>query len=234
MDPIATNLEICFAFYKLDRAGRLGVLEGYAARYIHGTSFAEPADLVQEALTRALEGSRQWPLRASFVVFMCLAMRSIAESDRNRNGQELSRSLSIDDEDASSGIVPKAPSLSPEEMLGLMQQLRAAAEAVNLARKSLGEDDAPANNVIDGLLQGMAPREIREQWTMSARTFDSARHRAARTLRDATDRVLSERNARGAARNSASAQCGGNPEQVDQTLNISSRTPKPRPARRKM
>lgn len=186
MTKHATNLQIIEAYEELTNKERT-VLRRYARKHIRGTSFFEPDDLVNETLARALERSRKWPLSAPFSIFMCLAMRSVAEADRGRPDNKLAWADPFIEArgDASGGQSLASP---VEARLIALEKLRDAAKAVRLARAALG-DDAEAHRAIDGMLQGVPPRETCAAHSMSAAAFDAARQRATRRLKDAVSVV---------------------------------------------
>lgn len=60
--------------YRLDLAART---------CLFGTEFREPAEIIHEALVRALDGSRRWPhQRVPFVAFLIRTMQSLADASR--------------------------------------------------------------------------------------------------------------------------------------------------------
>ncbi|MFM0298711.1 hypothetical protein PQQ99_01100 [Paraburkholderia sediminicola] len=182
----STITEIGAAFLALSDDNQKA-LSQYAARHIGGTSFAEPEDLIQETITRALEGTRRWPKHVPFTLFMCLTMRSVAEGDRSRNDNKFTAPISAEAfVDRPSPLQKTSPSI--EDHLITYERMAQAAVAVCLARSAL-EGDEQAQRVIDALVFGMTPREACAEFLMSLGDFDSARHRAARRLRDAGMRV---------------------------------------------
>jgi hypothetical protein len=55
---------------------------------LSGTEFQDPNEILNEAVVRALNGSRQWPAdRVPFVAFVIMTMRSIADSSREAPAQ---------------------------------------------------------------------------------------------------------------------------------------------------
>ncbi|MGF6642449.1 hypothetical protein [Paraburkholderia sp. GAS82] len=159
------------------------ILENYAAQQIGGTSFAEPKDLVQETITRALEGTRRWPKHVHFRLFMCLTMKSVAEGDRSRNENKFTVPVSAD-EFVDRPSLLQQETYSIEDRLIAYERLWQASRAVELARAALRVDEH-AQRAIDALIVGFAPREARAAFLMDESEFDAARHRAARRLREA-------------------------------------------------
>lgn len=162
-------------------------VQDYAARHIRGTSFAEPDDLIQETMTRLLAGSRKWPLRAPFGLFLRLAMRSIAQSEWAQRDKGLVVQMP-EDFDIDTRLADVEAGSPVELRLLALERLREAHEAVAVAREALGADFA-AQGVIDGIVWGTPPRETRAELGVSEREFDAARQRAGRRLRDAVENI---------------------------------------------
>ena len=182
----ATIKEIGDAFVALSEDNHKALCS-YAAQLIGATSFAEPKDLVQETVTRTLEGTRRWPKHVPFTLFMRLTMRSVAEGDRSRNDNRFTAPISAEAfAERPSPLQMTSPSI--EDHLIMYERLKQAAVAVSLARSALGSDEQ-AQLVIDAMVLGMTPREACAEFQMGLGDFDSARHRAARRLRDAGTRV---------------------------------------------
>lgn len=163
--------------------GELLALRHAARRYIDGTRFSEPLDLVHEALSLSLDGRRNWPTHIDFGLFMAMTMRSIADADRKRHENALSTRASAED------LIEMAPHWagshpSVEDELIVAQDALAASSAVDMAMAGL-EGDEDAKNVIHGMMAGLSPRDIRSSFQMSAKSFDSAKHRAMRKIKNA-------------------------------------------------
>ncbi|WP_321865395.1 hypothetical protein [Paraburkholderia tropica] len=162
-------------------------LHDYAARHIRGTSFAEPDDLIQETMTRILAGTRKWPLRAPFGLFIRLAMRSVAQAEWAQRDKRVIVSMP-EDFDIENRLADTDTGSSVEARLLALERLREANEAVTLARRALGED-LTAQGVIDGIVWGTPPRETMAELGVGERDFDAARQRAGRRLREAAEIV---------------------------------------------
>lgn len=178
----ATPMQLISAYKKLT-PGDLATLRGYARKHIRGTSFAQPNDLIQETMTRALEGVRKWPLQVPFGLFFCLAMRSVADADRTQGANQLIAQLPAEF-NIEERVGDTSTGSSVEDRLILLERLREAQEAIAIARAALGEDH-DAQRVIDGIVLGASPREMRAELGATERDFDAARQRAGRRLREA-------------------------------------------------
>ncbi len=128
-------------------------------------------DLLNEAVARALEGSRPWPAGVPIVAFLAGVMRSIASEHWRRFRHEasffsLSQPTARDEPIASQG--------DPERNL-------AAIEALAALDKAFAGDRAAAE-ILAGVAAGLSAGEIRERYGMSMTDYDSARKRIRRTL----------------------------------------------------
>jgi RNA polymerase sigma-70 factor (ECF subfamily) len=132
------------------------------------------ADVLHEAIARALDGSRKWPPGVPILAFLSGIMRSICE-DQWRRARRDSEIL-VRDEDVSdlcpSGDEVKSP--GPERII-------AAAQSV-AAIDQLFACDPLALKVIAGLAEGLTPPEIRNRYGMSEREYDTTRKRMRRAL----------------------------------------------------
>lgn len=135
------------------------------------------SDLLQEAFTRLLDGSRQRPDGVPIVAFLAGVMRSLKAEHWRRMRSEANQlpklrvSLEIadcqDDE-------PCDPMPDPERRLIAIQELAAIDQ--------LFEDDPSARQIIAGLAEGQSPDKIRASYGMSKTDYDSTRKRMRRVL----------------------------------------------------
>jgi len=188
----ATALDITTAYGNLSPQEKTKLVR-YAVGKISGTSFPEPLDLIHETLVRMYGRTRKWPLTVPFCLFMCLAMKSVAEADRSSNESKLVKLSSHESTSDQSATAPnKQPSI--EDYLITLEKLASAAVAVDLARQKLSNDQN-ALNALEGLLWGLSPRETCTKFALSEDDFDAARHRVSRRLREA-GRTVAESTAR--------------------------------------
>ena len=144
-----------------------------------GLSDLDWRDLLQEAVTRLLDGSRRWPRNISLVVFLRETMRSIVSDywRRRRSSVILLESDLLRAEDAEhSDIIGNAqdPTRNPE---------REAAAAETLARVTeIFQDDCEARTVIAGMAYGKSPKEIQEEASMTPRQYATTQRRIRRNL----------------------------------------------------
>jgi len=134
-------------------------------------------DLLQEALTRVLVGSRRQPDGVPVVAFLAGVMRSLkTEHWRHvlkESGGDLP--LRIDQTHGDSRDVELCDPLpSPERLLSAQQELTAI--------ERLFADDAMALRIIAGLGEGLSAEQIRAAMGISKTDYDSARRRMRRRL----------------------------------------------------
>jgi RNA polymerase sigma-70 factor (ECF subfamily) len=132
------------------------------------------ADVLHEAIARALDGSRKWPPGVPILAFLSGIMRSICE-DQWRRARRDSEIL-VRDEDVSDlcALGDEIKSPDPERIV-------AAAQSV-AAIDRLFASDPLALKIIAGLAEGLTPPEIRKHYGMSEREYDTTRKRMRRAL----------------------------------------------------
>ncbi len=124
------------------------------------------ADLLHEAIRRALDGARRWPHGVPLVAFLAGIMRSVWSEQRRRPSPE-ALPAALEDE-----VVDAAP--GPERIV-------AAAQAVGAIYR-LFAGDAPALAVLAGLAEGLPAAQIRTASGLSETEYDSTRRRMRRAL----------------------------------------------------
>lgn len=135
------------------------------------------SDLLQEAFTRVLEGSRQQPAGVPMVAFLAGVMRSIKEQYwrqyRKGAGQQ-PKSL------AHLGDIKLQEKELTDPAPGVERQL-IAVEAM-AAINELFKDDLPARQIIAALYEGLTAEETCSTYAMSTTDYDSTRKRIRRAL----------------------------------------------------
>ncbi len=134
-------------------------------------------DLLQEAITRVLVGSRRQPQGVTIVPFLAGVMRSL-KSEHWRRTQSRSgapRALGLDRQSGDSREIDLPdPSPDPERSLVAQQELTAI--------RRLFADDVVALQIITGLGDGLSAERIRSRNRISKTEYDSARKRMRRRL----------------------------------------------------
>ncbi|WEY40099.1 hypothetical protein [Paraburkholderia sp. SUR17] len=174
----ATTQQIIQAFKGLTPRERKG-LRFAGDRLSEAMGSDGGCDLLQEALLRMLDGRRKWPLHIRFDFYVYRVMDSIAHGERKRHRHELGFSSPFDHCDAGGGW--RCPGPTPEQAAIAAEELRLAARAALRARLSLGSDLDRA--VLDGMLDGETPAEIRAALRLASRDYELARQRVMGRLR---------------------------------------------------
>ena len=134
-------------------------------------------DLLQEALTRVLVGSRRQPEGVTMVAFVAGIMRSLKAEHWRRalKGSSGHDALRIDQASNESREVElRDPAPEPERWLCARQELTAI--------EALFVHDPMALKIIAGLSEGHSAEQIRVATGMSKTDYDSARRRMRRAL----------------------------------------------------
>jgi len=129
------------------------------------------ADVLHEAITRALDGSRKWPPDVPILAFLSGIMRSICDDQWRRARREIE--VFVRDADLVE-LCASAISATPERVVNAAQSLAAIDQ--------LFASDPLALKVIAGLAEGLTPTEICKLHAMSERQYDSTRKRMRRAL----------------------------------------------------
>lgn len=175
----ATTSQILDAFQLLS-AQELRALHLYAESNL-SAPYSEPLDLIHEALHRSLDGRRNWPIHVQFVVFMMQTIKSIVGHDRERIENQAARNVAIDSDWPERST--EGATSSVEEQVIAFEQVERARKAAARARDQLRGDEV-AQKVLDGVIAGLSPREACDHYGIDRKTYDSARHRVARRLRE--------------------------------------------------
>jgi DNA-directed RNA polymerase specialized sigma24 family protein len=133
-------------------------------------------DLLQEAFTRAMVGSRRKPQGVAMVAFLAGIMRSLrAEHWRRARGGPASReTLRIDHQDLSRTGELRDSASDLEQALLAREQIEAI--------ERLFAGDPVALGILAGLAEGRSAAQIRAGMGISKTVYDSARKRMRRTL----------------------------------------------------
>lgn len=147
---------------------------------LHGRNlppYLSGPDLLQEAFTRVLEGSRRQPPDVPMVAFLAQVMRSIREQHwrqhRRQARQHPKLFAALQTVDFREGELPD-PAPTPERRAIATQHM----EAIH----SLFEQDLPAQQIISALYEGLIPEETCATHALSRTAYDSTRRRIRRAL----------------------------------------------------
>lgn len=141
-------------------------LAALAQTWISGCPRREPAELLNEALSRILSGARPWPIDVPLPAFLSQVMRSIASQWRHEDQRE----PLLDDAD-----VLLDDTLRP--VTGDVADLTAR------MRKAL-EPDPLALCIFEQILTQTSRQDVRTKLAIDETTYDTARRRMIRTMRE--------------------------------------------------
>lgn len=142
----------------------------------------EAEDLLQEAIARALDGSRKCPVNVSVVKFLAEAMRSIAhgESEKSENrAVTLSLAGIIDEKDEARNH----PDMSPSIEETMIEEENAA--VLHDSILSLFEEGTPARDMVEGMMDDWSAEELREVMGLDKTAYASMRKLIRRRLNKA-------------------------------------------------
>lgn len=187
----ATAQEALDAFENLSNKDLLA-LRALAARYIRGTRYSEPADLIHEVLHRLLIGVRNWPKNVVFAAYVAQTMRSISNSERNcfENTKVLHfdayGSLDSVDQELMSAHISY---MNPEDAFQSAQASSFGVAKVS-ALKAAFANDPIAKTLINAWANNIQTKSILAQGRISQKDYDAARKRIARHIESNTPRSI--------------------------------------------
>ena len=124
------------------------------------------SDLLNEAVVRAMDGSRLWPTELPLAPFLSGVMRSLRDEHWRRHRRESLR--------AADTCPAQHDDVDPERVFASIQSL---AELNRLFAK-----DGAAIRILTGLAAGLGADEIRRTYDLGPVEYDSARRRIRRLL----------------------------------------------------
>ena len=125
-------------------------------------------DLLQEAFTRVIVGTRRKPAALSMVAFIAGIMRSLRSDHtrRARGGRRACEPLQVDR--------LRDPGADLEQSLMVREEIEAI--------ERLFAGDPEVQGLLQGLMEGLSPTQIRAALKISKTAYDSARKRLRRTM----------------------------------------------------
>lgn len=157
-------------------------LERLARARAAGLAGVDWADLLQEAFSRILAGTRRWPGHVPFVAFVAQTLRSLANEERR---QAKDHPLITIGSTHLSGLPVEVADDHPEAEAGL-----AARQFLDRILAAAGDDTAMLA-VLSGIERGETAAETMARETLAAREYDAARKRFRRMM----DRLVAEHGA---------------------------------------
>jgi hypothetical protein len=179
-------------------------LKSRATLQVWGTEYADPMELLGEAVRRAMvatdpnkrddERGRPWPMeRVNLLAFLSRSIDSIADSSRNSLHQTATDRLeTLASETREVGAVLHGAGHFHVDVveeaieLEIAQERQAAAKAEAEMIELHFAGDQAVLAVIEGEKEGMTARDVQVMFELDATTYDSARRR----LRRGADRLM--------------------------------------------
>lgn len=166
------------------------VLKRAARLCLPGTEFQDPKEILNEAVVRALNGSRQWPMnRTPFVAFMIMTMRSIASGSRDAPAQARTghlESIAAKGTGASGALdfLGYSTASVEQEAIEADEDEEAKARAKADANKidAYFESDQDVAWLILCLQEGQSPSKARELAGLTTTQYETTRRRLRRGL----------------------------------------------------
>lgn len=191
MPQFANPAEIMSAFEALTSTDilKLGMHARALMRRQPRSPYTEGEDLISEALHRALEGRRKWPVDVPFQAFMCETMRSVINHDtdnmNNKPGVHAAfDEAEVDNHHWSLGLF--AP--SAEDQYAASERRMARLGALEAADRALcAEGDDLARHVLRGMVDELSQSELAAHTKAGPLQLAAARKRVQRRLMDALD-----------------------------------------------
>lgn len=170
-----SGVEIGAAFAALSPSDKLKL--GVIDDMMRGGTGLGKGDLVQEAILRALDGSRNCPRDVSLMAFLVKSMQSIAGHERTKQRRLVSLTDVAETIDASV-VDPAAAARSPEDDL-VEKQSAAAVQAIYAAFS----DDPEAQLVLMGWTEELRGAALREATGLDQGQLDYAIRRIRARMR---------------------------------------------------
>jgi RNA polymerase sigma-70 factor (ECF subfamily) len=154
------------------------------AQYLCRGRTLDPNDLLQEALTRAIDGSRTCPRNVAALRFLSEAMRSIASDTAEADRRQLEfRAVPLIDQDGTAIDVPDREPNPEERLIGLGEAKGMSAEIL-----ALFADDLIAQTIVLGIMEDMDGEELRALTELDKTAFASKRRLIRRRITNAFPR----------------------------------------------
>jgi len=149
------------------------------SQYLSYGGARSPQELRQEAVKRAVDGTRKCPRDVGIAKFLFGVMRSIASSDRKAASRKQTLSMVPKHNSGSASILECTdPRLSPEDQI-LTQE---ATGEIRAALLPLFEGDPVAQTLVNGMIEGMEGHELRELAGLNEKDFATKRRFVRRRI----------------------------------------------------
>lgn len=137
--------------------------------------WTEPTDLLQEALLRTLDGSRNCPSGVAVIKFLDGVMRSLADGEWEKHSKRPVL-VAIAGHGGEPGIAPDPVDVRPDSEKALLYT-QARQRLIDLFK-----DDAEAQIIVEGMMDGMDGQELRDLTELDPVAYDSKRRLIRRRI----------------------------------------------------
>jgi len=145
-------------------------LHRLATRFAAGKP-TQARDLLQESLMRALDG-RQCPNALGMLPFLAGIMRSVADGEREKAERRIPLVMAATSETVEVQILNYADPASTAEDALIAEE---NAKQIRGAILGLFDDDPIARDIVEGMMEGWPPEELRELSGLDQTAYDSKR-----------------------------------------------------------
>lgn len=153
-------------------------LMAFAISLSLGLPMIEPGDLLHEAFSRSLDGTRRWNLHYPFDVFVYGAMKSIASDMRTKKSNKEETRLTELVFDSDSSDVDVLDTLSSDdstpESVALAAEYEAEAKASLHKIEEFFKDDDNVTAILIGRREGFSAARIQEEFELTVLQYNSA------------------------------------------------------------
>jgi DNA-directed RNA polymerase specialized sigma24 family protein len=140
---------------RLQRSRQQSARLRQAAIFLAKVGGLEADDLLQEAITRGIEGRRRWPDHIDIVTFLAMVMKSIVNGERRKAGLRPERDPDDEgDPDIHADTSPEGLGRRADDILVSEEERRALI--------GMFEGDDEAKMILEGRLGGMEGDELRQ------------------------------------------------------------------------
>jgi DNA-directed RNA polymerase specialized sigma24 family protein len=174
-----TDLRVAFESFEAADLLRLNA----AGRYFGWKCQTDGAELLGEAVVRALNGTRRCPRHVAATTFLIGVMKSLASEIIEKRGADPLSRIVADDTFSPDGLLASepTPAPNPEDALAIKEAEEGMAALV-MEIESLFADDAEALTILRGEMNGLSAEEIREDGAIKEIAYNSARRRIRRRI----------------------------------------------------
>jgi len=156
------------------------------SKFLGGTPFTCPMDLLHQAMYRLLSGERKWAKGVPFTACLYTVARSIAHAARTSHesqNESFDAHGNFEAEHTRSAIAASALFAESAEETALRNERFELCEAAAESIRALMKDDPIGRLVLAGVLSDMTPEEMREVYQLKESAIKSARQRVHRHLK---------------------------------------------------